>query len=180
MGVKINKVVFITFLLILSSMFVSGFWFPESPPPVVYSANSTRWAILGPYLYDNGGFLDFDESVLNATIDARFVSTDFFWDLDEKWIYNNSNTATFNETLLNATIDARQVMLSRWTVVGPFLYNDTDSVYFNETLLTQTINSLENDTLAELSCNDDEIAKWNNGASQWECADDDFEADTDT
>jgi hypothetical protein len=50
-----------------------------------------------------------------------------------------------------------------------YLYNDSTYVYLNESELNVTINLLENDTLADLSCADTEIAKWNNTASAWEC-----------
>jgi hypothetical protein len=71
---------------------------------VAVSSVDNFWNITGSkYLVNNSGILDVDESVLNATIDAREVDT--FWNISgSKYLFNDSNILEVNETLLNVTI----------------------------------------------------------------------------
>jgi hypothetical protein len=53
---------------------------------------------------------------------------------------------------------------------GLLISNGT-AIGYNQTVLNITIDARENDTLADLSCSNDQVAKWNLTSGQWECSD---------
>lgn len=148
---------------------------PESPPPL----NFVKWIIQPPWFIGIGNNLSFNESHLVQFIAGQINDTHIIG--TPPWLYDDFTNMYFNETKLNETVDDRVMLGDTNTHVqgdGIFLTNDSTTMFFNSLLLNQTIDG--RDTLKNLSCNDNEIAKWNSGANEWECASDNFEADTDT
>lgn len=127
----------LTFQDILNFGFVTG--------PINHTID-TRWVINGPYLYNNSGNLDLNESKLNATIDARQTG----FDTNETVRFNNLVSfdcpGTYkvagvldNGTLLCAVdIDTD----TRWSIIGPYLVNQSGNLVFNESKLNLTIGVL--------------------------------------
>jgi len=56
-----------------------------------------------PYILDNGTNHSLDESVLNATIDARQTGGGSQWSINAPWLYNNSGNLDWNESRGNLT-----------------------------------------------------------------------------
>lgn len=122
------------------------------------------WPINPPYLYNNSGNLDFNETKLNATIDARSGGgggSDGFWPIvGSKYLINNSGNLNINETVLNTTIQERADLF------------DDDTLYFNSTglaLATQTFSILLSYRLPQ-GCADGEIPEYNTTSGGWDCA----------
>lgn len=101
-----------------------------------------------PYLYNIGLTIFFNETELNATIDARddvgAGGIDYVWTLDDWYLHNVSDVLTFNESRLNDTIDTRSggvVTDYKWTLDDVFLHNISETLRFNETRINQTIDN---------------------------------------
>jgi len=80
--------------------------YPFPIPPPTESTSNGWWPILGPYLFNNSNQLDFNESLLNNTIDARddVGGGGSQWPINGPYLYNNSNILDYNESYLNETI----------------------------------------------------------------------------
>ena len=80
---------------------------------------NTWWNISGAlYLWNNSNILNLNETMLNATIDARSdfdTDTNTWWTIDLTDFINNSNTLELNWTTINATI---QVLSDIDTTIG--------------------------------------------------------------
>ncbi|MBL7050725.1 hypothetical protein ISS04_01025 [Candidatus Woesearchaeota archaeon] len=115
-----------------------------------YTDTNTWWELNTGYLYNNSNNLDFNETMLNATIDARDnYEADTQKGTSGTYVYNDSTNIMFNETELNDTIDARADGYEADTHVagdGVYLTNDSTTIYFNETMLNATIEDLDTDT----------------------------------
>ena len=113
--------------------------------------STTYWASVSSFLarwfYDNSNVLTFNETLLNATIDARSdFDTDTNWNITgSNYLINNSDILDLNETKLNVTIDARD---SDTTYTADETYINLIGTTFtqNETKLNATIEALDNDT----------------------------------
>ncbi len=109
----------------------------------------------------NYGFFGWLGSLINR------ITTLFVQDIDASGNINASNY-TLNGTTIDDWSDAASISDTQKSGGGIYLYNDSSTIYLNETVLNTTVNFLENDTLADLSCSSDEIAKYN--GSLWQCA----------
>ena len=105
------------------------------------NVNSSTWwntvsGWVGSWFYNSGNNLAFNETKLNATIDARASNDGQGINASEtKYLYDDGVTVGFNETQLNSTIDAR----------------DSDTTYshlsnFTDDLGNRGYNSLSNFT----------------------------------
>ena len=172
---KLLILLIIGLVMVPNAFAVWNIFSPETPPPLII-----RWIFGEPWFQTDGTNITFNETHLNLFIAGSINNTHI--EGTEPWLYDDFDNMYFNETHLNGTIDNRVSSLgiinSEKTGGGIYLYNDSTTIYVNGTLLNQTIRAL--DTLNNLSCGDNQIAKWNNGNMEWECANDNFEADTDT
>ena len=114
-----------------------------------YTDTNTWWELNTGYLYNNSNNLDFNETMLNATIDARDnYEADTQKGTSGKYLYNDSTNIMFNETELNETIDAKADGYEAdtvWNITG-YVINDSGSLNVNESMLNATIEDLDTDT----------------------------------
>ena len=89
-----------------------------------------NWTDDSDYLSFDGAILSFNETELNATIDAREL--DSFWNITgSTYLYNDSGILDVNETALNATIDSSLTFVE---VAGDSMVGDlnmTDNNIYN-------------------------------------------------
>lgn len=124
----------------------------------INNSNSTTWwsslsSWLPGWFVDNSGVLEFNETKLNLTIDARENDTTY------------SHLSNFTDDILwttsfNTTGD------SRWSGgidtqknASGYLYNDSTTIYLNESLLNGTIDLRDSDTTYNFQCSAGQFVK---------------------
>jgi len=100
-----------------------------------------KWIIDNDYLDNVSDVLTFDETLLNATIDAR--DSDTTYSESDDYLTLSGEVFGFSETLLNATIAAldtdTNTQIPKWSIDNIYLDNVSDVLTFDETLLNATI-----------------------------------------
>ena len=105
---------------------------PVTDSDTTYTAGNT-------YIYLSGTQFLFNETKLNATIDARMVDdSDTVWNITgSNYLINSSGVLELNESLLNTTIDARDTDTT-YSADNFWLYLTGTTFYWNETRANNT------------------------------------------
>lgn len=89
-------------------------------------SGGSQWTLTGPYLYNNSGSLDINQTALNNTIDAR--DSDTTYTASTAYLFLSGTTFGFNDTVLNNTIDARDTDTTYTAGSGLILSSTTFSL----------------------------------------------------
>lgn len=129
----------------------------------------TRWGINGPFLYNNSGNLDFNETRVNETINE--LDTDTTYTASGTLLDLTGTTFSVNEGTLNNN-DLCRYVTGQGLVCDQ---TDSDTTYDNGTginLTGTTFSIMQFFRLPGNSCADGEIAEWNATSQLWECGTD--------
>lgn len=150
---RVVKTILIALLLVSTTQAI--------PTVVIGGDTDTTYSEISPFLILTGTVFDFNETLLNDTINALENDTTYL--AEENYIYLDGTTFRFNESLLNETInllenDTTYTNLSFWLTeiyeFGEYLdqgVKTNDSVTFADVLITNNLTVLANTNVVNIT-----------------------------